>query len=405
MPNRGKFIGNDNLYVPDAPTIGDASAGNTEVSVAFTAPSDVGNDAITAYGVSVTDGTNVIGATGSSSPVTVTGLTNGTSYTAQVWAINDYGNGPLSAATSSFSPAAPKGIMYGGKGELNIIESILFESAGNTIDFGDLTNGCNNGAGGSSNVKGILGYGSISGTEHSDTIEKLNISSTGNSQDFGNLTVGRSNIAAASNDTRCLFAGGGAVSGGGTGGNANLQRQNVVDFVTIASDGNATDFGNLTISRNGIANGTSASATRAIFAGGDEDGPVNRIDYRDIASTGNFSDFGDLTVARASGAAVASATRMCMAGGRDGNVIDFITIASTGNASDFGDRTFTGNTPTGTSSKTIGLICGGQGNATVSKTIDKIVIASASNATDFGDTTQGRNQMSSGISNAHGGLA
>ncbi len=79
MPNRGKFIGNDNLYVPDAPTIGDATAGNTQVSVAFTAPSDVGNDDITAYGVSATDGTNVIGATGSSSPVTVTGLTNGTS--------------------------------------------------------------------------------------------------------------------------------------------------------------------------------------------------------------------------------------------------------------------------------------------------------------------------------------
>ena len=52
MPNRGKFIGNDNLYVPDAPTIGDATAGDAQVSVTFTAPSDVGNDAITAYGAS-----------------------------------------------------------------------------------------------------------------------------------------------------------------------------------------------------------------------------------------------------------------------------------------------------------------------------------------------------------------
>ena len=53
MPNRGKFIGSqDNLFVPDAPTIGTATAGDAQVSVAFTAPSDVGADAITLYGVS-----------------------------------------------------------------------------------------------------------------------------------------------------------------------------------------------------------------------------------------------------------------------------------------------------------------------------------------------------------------
>ena len=54
MPNKGKFIGSqDNLFVPDAPTIGTATAGDAQVSVAFTAPSDVGGDAVTLYGVSV----------------------------------------------------------------------------------------------------------------------------------------------------------------------------------------------------------------------------------------------------------------------------------------------------------------------------------------------------------------
>ena len=127
MVRRGSFIGGqDNLSVPDAPTIG-ATSGvvNGEVSVAFTAPSDVGDDPITGYGASATDGTNVIGGTGSSSPVTISGLTNGTSYTAQVWAINDYGNGPLSAATSSFTPVA------GTVGLFNICESpeLEFQSA------------------------------------------------------------------------------------------------------------------------------------------------------------------------------------------------------------------------------------------------------------------------------------
>ena len=116
MPNRGNFIGSqNNLYVPDAPTIGATSgAVDGEVSVAFTAPSDVGDDPITGYGASVTDGTTVFNGTSSSSPVTISGLTNGTSYTAQVWAINDYGNGPLSAATSSFSPSLNRAVFGGG---------------------------------------------------------------------------------------------------------------------------------------------------------------------------------------------------------------------------------------------------------------------------------------------------
>ena len=54
MVRRGSFIGGqDNLSVPDAPTIGAATAGAGQVSVAFTAPSDVGDDPITSFGVSV----------------------------------------------------------------------------------------------------------------------------------------------------------------------------------------------------------------------------------------------------------------------------------------------------------------------------------------------------------------
>ena len=54
MVRRGSFIGGqDNLSVPDAPTIGAATAGASQVSVAFTAPSDVGDDPITSFGVSV----------------------------------------------------------------------------------------------------------------------------------------------------------------------------------------------------------------------------------------------------------------------------------------------------------------------------------------------------------------
>ena len=49
MAYKGGLIGNDNLYVPDAPTIGTATADDGSISITFTAPSDVGNDAITGF--------------------------------------------------------------------------------------------------------------------------------------------------------------------------------------------------------------------------------------------------------------------------------------------------------------------------------------------------------------------
>ena len=393
MPNRGKFIGNDNLYVPDAPTIGDATAGDAQVSVTFTAPSDVGNDDITAYGASATDGTNVIGATGSSSPVTVTGLSNGTSYTAQVWAINDYGNGPLSVATSSFSPAAPVGIWSGGDTgpHVNTIDYVVIASTGTAQDFGDQTRISSQGSSVSSSTRGVI-YLAQSNIGRVNEIDKLTIASTGDSTDFGDITNSRGTTAGASNDTRGLFM-------GGTDGSAD----ETVDYVTIASDGNAINFGDLTQARAGPANGTSSSTTRAVAAGGDAGGVSNVIDYRAIASTGNFSDFGDLTVSGPYPAACSSTTRIVFAGINEGDTMCFITTASTGNASDFGDLLAAdGMGKTGVSSKTIGLIGGGQGPI---NNIDKITIASAANATDFGDLTQARRFCNGGVSSAHGGLA
>ena len=93
------------LLVPNAPTIGTATAGVSSASVTFTAPADVGGGAITGYSVVSTPG-GVIG-TGASSPITVSGLTNGTAYTFKVFATNAYGPSALSAASNSVTPALP----------------------------------------------------------------------------------------------------------------------------------------------------------------------------------------------------------------------------------------------------------------------------------------------------------
>jgi len=101
--------GYDPLKVPNAPTIGTASvASDTSVSVTFAAPTNVGGSAITAYYVTATDslsGTQFT-ATGSSSPISITGLTTGNTYTAQVFALNSFGPSVFSAVSNSIAPVA-----------------------------------------------------------------------------------------------------------------------------------------------------------------------------------------------------------------------------------------------------------------------------------------------------------
>src|SRR5664280_2356244 len=91
--------------VPGAQTIGTATAGNAQAIVAFTAPASNGGSAITGYTVTSTPGG--ITATGSASPITVTGLTNGTAYTFTVVATNANGHSLPSSASNSVTPTAP----------------------------------------------------------------------------------------------------------------------------------------------------------------------------------------------------------------------------------------------------------------------------------------------------------
>ena len=89
---------------PGAPTIGVATTGNTQATVSFTAPASNGGSPITSYTATSSPGGRT--ATGTSSPLTVTGLTNGTAYTFTVRATNAVGTGPTSAASNSVTPTA-----------------------------------------------------------------------------------------------------------------------------------------------------------------------------------------------------------------------------------------------------------------------------------------------------------
>jgi hypothetical protein len=99
-------------------------------------------------------------------------------------------------------------------------------------------------------------------------------------------------LGACSSSTRGVFGGGGPIV-------------NTIDYITIASIGNAIDFGDLTQSRQGPV--ACSSSTRGTFGGGETPGEVNTIDYITISSVGNAIDFGDLFQARRGLAALSNA--------------------------------------------------------------------------------------------------
>jgi trimeric autotransporter adhesin len=90
---------------PDAPTSVTAAGGNSQAVVSFTAPADNGGSAITSYTVTSSPGN--ITASGASSPITVTGLTNGVEYTFTVTATNAIGTSSASSVSNAITPAMP----------------------------------------------------------------------------------------------------------------------------------------------------------------------------------------------------------------------------------------------------------------------------------------------------------
>lgn len=106
--NSTEFNATPTTLTPSVPTIGTASAGNASATVAFTAGTvDANHSAATSYTATSSPGS--ITGTGSSSPITVSGLTNGTGYTFTVTATNSGGTSAASAASNSVTPSAGSG--------------------------------------------------------------------------------------------------------------------------------------------------------------------------------------------------------------------------------------------------------------------------------------------------------
>ena len=129
------------VTVPGAPTNITAGAGNGQAIVSFTVPASNGGSAITSYTARSTPGN--LSASGAASPLTVTGLTNGTAYTFAVTASNSAGTSASSASSSSVTPIGSQTITFGSAPTLYVggvaAVSAVGGTSGNPVTFSSTT--------------------------------------------------------------------------------------------------------------------------------------------------------------------------------------------------------------------------------------------------------------------------
>ena len=241
-----------------------------------------------------------------------------------------WGQGGCSSST--------RGLFTGGTNptNLNDIDYITIATTSNALDFGDLSVTHGYTASCSNNTRGLTGGGrGNSPTQRLAQIDYNTIATTGNGIDFGDLTQSRMGLGAVASSTRAVFT-------GGNGSPADPSTvYNTIDYVEFATTANATDFGDMTDEH--TYHGSCSSSTRGIIYGGVTSyGPTvttNIIEYVTIASTGNGTDFGDVRDDGAHAHGTSNSIRGVFAGGVNPyrNSIDFITITTTGNGVDWGD--------------------------------------------------------------------
>ena len=210
---------------------------------------------------------------------------------------NDFGDMTSTKAYLNGMSNDVRGFMVGGATtpeyvNQSTIEFVTMASTGNGNGFGDLSTITRSGSSAASNTRGILQIGQTNPLPGNRLIEFIELSTGGNTQDFGEVTtLAKSGSAAVASSTRACFMG-----GVGTTSNAG-HVSNVIDFVTISTLGNAQDFGDTTVAVDALAG--ASNSTRGLHAGGRTGSPAaealkNDIGFITIASAGNATDFGDL---------------------------------------------------------------------------------------------------------------
>ena len=300
----------------------------------------------------------------------------------------------IEATSPELQTGGTRAVLAGGysPGGVNTMDYFNVDFPGNAIDFGDLTTSQYYGAGFSSRTHGFV----AGNHSPSNKIERWVFASTGNATDYSDLSQSRGEAAGMSSSTRGVIAGG---------------LRSDMEYITMSSTATGVDFGNLSHGNSIRYSNGCGNSTRGIIYDGvlSPNTATNVIEYVTISTLGNASDFGDYSVNDGDGPfSCSNATRSVRAGGgfpSGTDTIDLIEIATLGNSVDFGDLTYSRYSADGVASPTRACFAGGANVPSLGylNNIDYVQFAKKANAVDFGNLTDGRNYLS-GATNGHGGL-
>ena len=221
-------------------------------------------------------------------------------------------SGPVFAGISTVSstgafvvPSGPteyrggrgRGVFSGGTSPdtlqgVNSMSYIEIATTGNASDFGDISSLRSQSANGGSSTRGVIagGYGPAAPSPGTGLtqIDYMTFSSQGGASTFGDLSLRRHAAVPLNDSTRMLNV------AGNTNPNTSAgDFTNQIDYITMASDGNAVLFGDLVAQAAGSYMAGTSTQTRMIFAGNISPAGATHIQYVEIASTGEAMDFGE----------------------------------------------------------------------------------------------------------------
>ena len=321
FPARGIFFGGESDALGRTDTIQYITIPTTGNAASFGTLSEIGS-----YGGGCSNGTSDRGLfMGSASwlndnnkieYVTISTLGNSTDFGDAIQAASDqYRANATSNGTndrgvagggysSNASPSAQQNNMY----------YVTISSTGNGTDFGDLEYRTTAQAWTSNGTdeRGIAWYGSKAITPCDNAwkgISYFTISTPANAVDFGDGTWIGSRACAMSNLTNDRGVCAGLFSDCSSGG-YSYGAVNNIEYITISTTGNATNFGDMSGVGNGHRGVSSGTSERGVCGGGkfgSSSGSTDTLEYITISTPGNSADFGDLTSARNPGAACSDA--------------------------------------------------------------------------------------------------
>ena len=257
--------------VPDAPTIGTATASSGSASITFTAPYDNGGAEISSYQATSTPGS--VTGTASSSPVTVSGLTGGTAYTFVVAAINAAGTSVASSASNSVTPPSPNSGYFAGGGSgsgVATVDKFLFaDDTRSTLSTGLSVARWSLAAMANSGVAGYVG-GGYGPDRPSAVVDKFALPSDSRSTLGTGLSIGNQELAAMANSGTAGYFGGGV----------NLGYYKTIEKFAFSNDSRTILTATLIYERKGLA-AMANSGTAGYFGGGysaANGAPFNQVD-------------------------------------------------------------------------------------------------------------------------------